>query len=212
MQNEMLSSYIEGLYSKQQLTQAQYTKETELQEFGPVIADDVARMLRVLIMMKRPAKILEIGTSIGFSTVMMAKAVQSYGGKITTIEFDANVAKQAQQNFERERVADQIAIIVGDAREIIPTLIGEYDFIFQDVGDKALYAALLDDCVRLLKTGGLLVAEDTLLPVMLPSVAKWQEMRTALAEFNDKVTACRMLASTLLPIGDGLTVAVKLDK
>lgn len=198
------NAYIESLYAKRKLNQRQYTAATELKDFGPVVDDDVARMLQLLITLTRPQKILEIGTSIGFSTVSMAKTVKSYGGKITTIEFSAKVAEQAVKNFGREQVADQIEVRIGDAREIIPLLTEEYDFIFQDVGDKKLYAALFDECVRLLKPGGLLVAEDTLFPVF-----KWAEMREALAKFNKKVADCPRLESTLLPIGDGFTVAVK---
>lgn len=86
----------------------QYTEATKLKDFGPVIDDDVARMLQVLITLVK--KKLEIGTSVGFSTVSMAKSVRNYGGQITTIEFDAKVAEQALQNFEREMVAEQIKI------------------------------------------------------------------------------------------------------
>jgi predicted O-methyltransferase YrrM len=209
---EKTSAYIESLYEKRKLTQKQYTEATELKDFGPVVDDDVARILQVLITLVKPQKILEIGTSVGFSTVSMAKAVKAYGGKITTIEFDAKVAEQAVKNFEREKVADQIEVRIGDAREIIPTLTEEYDFIFQDVGDKELYAALLDECVRLLKPDGLLVAEDTLFPVLLGDMnidAEWAKMRESLAKFNKKVADCPLLESTLLPIGDGFTVAVK---
>ncbi|WP_196599446.1 O-methyltransferase [Pectinatus frisingensis] len=216
MDFEKVSTYIESLYENRKLTKKQYTKDTELKKFVPVVDDEVARMLQVLITLGKPQKILEIGTSVGFSTVSMAKAVKAYGGKITTIEFDAKVAEQAVKNFEREKVADQIEVKIGDAREIIPILTEQYDLIFQDVGDKALYAALLEKRVRLLKPGGLLVAENTLFPVIdldkdiSPDVeAKWEKMKEALAKFNKKVADCPRLESTLLPIGDGFTVAVK---
>ena len=198
-----VNAYIESLYANNKLTQKQYTGATKLKDFAPVVDDDVARMLQVLITSVKPQKILEIGTSVGFSTVSMAKAIKA-DGKITTIEFDAKVAEQAVKNFEREKVADRIEVRIGDACEIIPMLTEGYDFIFQDVGDKELYAALFDDCVRLLKPGGLLVAEDTLFPVF-----KWNKMRETLAVFNKKVADCPLLESTLLPIGDGFTVAVK---
>lgn len=106
-------------------------------------------------------------------------------------------------------VAEQIEIRIGDAREFIPTLTEGYELIFQDVGDKELYSELFDECIRLLKPGGLLVAEDTLFPVILFSVLKWGKMREALAKFNRKVVDCSLLESTLLPIGDGFTVEVK---
>lgn len=204
-----VSTYIESLYENRKLTQKQYIEATELKNFVPVIDDDVARMLQMLIILAKPQRILEIGTSVGFSTVSMAKAVKSYGGKIATIEFDAKVAEQAIKNFEREQVRDQIKVEIGDARKIIPRLTEEYDFIFQDVGDKELYAALLDDCVRLLKPGGLLLAEDTLFPVAMNQGIKWAKMKEALDKFNKQVADCPLLESTLLPIGDGLTVAVK---
>ncbi|WP_371373341.1 O-methyltransferase [Sporomusa aerivorans] len=202
-------AYIESLYEKRKLTQKKYTEVTELKDFGPVIDDDVARMLQVLITLAKPRKVLEIGTSVGFSTASMAKAVKVYGGKITTIEFDAKVAEQAKKNFEREMVAGQIEVRIGDACDIIPMLKEDYDLIFQDVGDKELYAALFDDCVRLLNPGGLLVAEDTLFPITLFPAFKCEKMRETLANFNKRVADCPLLESTLLPIGDGFTVAVK---
>lgn len=210
MDFEKAGAYIEGLYAERKLTQKQYTAATALKAFAPVVDDDVARMLQVLITLARPQKILEIGTSVGFSTVSMAKAVKTYGGKITTIEFDAAVADQAVKNFEREQVADRIEVRIGDARKIIPALAAEYDLIFQDVGDKELYGEMLADYIRLLKPGGLLLAEDTLFPVMDfgSGSGHLAQMSKALDAFNKKLAACPHFESTLLPIGDGLTVAV----
>jgi predicted O-methyltransferase YrrM len=202
--------YIESLYAQSDLTIKQYSKETELKDFGPVVDNDVARMLQVLIMMKRPQKILEIGTSIGFSTVMMAKAAKPYGGKIVTVEIDAKVAAQAQKNFERLGLGEQIEIVVGDARSIMPNISAEFDLIFQDVGNKYLYAEMLNDYVRLLKTGSVLLAEDTLYPADIDSqTGGWAKACASLGEFNKQIVACPEFESTLLPIGDGLTVAVR---
>ncbi|QJW48792.1 hypothetical protein HA075_26230 [bacterium BFN5] len=118
MEFEKVSAYIEGLYQKRELTQKQYTEDTELKDFGPVVDDDVARMLQVLITMVKPRRILEIGTSIGFSTVSMAKVIKPYGGTIVTIEMDVEVAKQAAEKFEREGVKEQIELRIGEARAI----------------------------------------------------------------------------------------------
>jgi predicted O-methyltransferase YrrM len=205
------SAYIESLYEKSKLTQKQYTEATELKDFGPVVDDDVARMLQVLITLVKPQKILEIGTSVGFSTVSMAKIVKTYGGKITTIEIDAAVAKQAVKNFEREEVKEQIEVRIGDARTIISGMNEEFDLIFQDVGDKKLYAEMLEDYIRVLKPGGLLLAEDTLFPVFDfgAEFGDLTQMCESLDIFNKKIADCPQFESTLLPIGDGLTVAVK---
>lgn len=211
MNFEKTSAYIESLYEKSKLTQKQYTEATELKDFGPVVDDDVARMLQVLITLVKPQRILEIGTSVGFSTVSMANAVKTYGGKITTIEIDPEVARQAVKNFEREGVKEQIEVRIGEARTIVSDMNEEFDLIFQDVGDKKLYGEMLEDYIRVLKPGGLLLAEDTLFPVFDfdSAFGDLTPMCASLDTFNKKIVACPQFESTLLPIGDGLTVAVK---
>lgn len=213
MNIEMVSEYIEELYEGNKLKRKQFIKDTELKDFGLVVDDDVARMLQVIITMIRPKRILEIGTSIGFSTVMMAKAMKHYGGKIVTIELNAEVAEQAVRNFQREGVKEQIHVKVGDVRAVISGMNGKYDLIFQDVGDKRLYAEMLEDYVKLLSTGGVLLAEDTLFPVFDfdSEYKELAQMRNPLDMFNKKVANCSQFKSTLLPIGDGLTIAVKRD-
>lgn len=211
MEFEKVSAYIESLYQERKLTQKQYTEDTELKDFGPVVDDDVARMLQVLITMVKPRRILEIGTSIGFSTVSMAKVIKPYGGKIVTIEMDEEVAQQAAKNFVREGVKEQIELRIGEARAITSGINETFDLIFQDVGDKTLYAEMLEDYIRLLKPGGLLVAEDTLFPVFDfgSEYGDLTQMCESLDRFNKKIADCPHFESTLLPIGDGLTIAVK---
>ena len=203
------TSYIDALYEKRAFSKKGYIEATELQEFGTVVDDDVSRMLYVLTRLTRARRILEIGTSIGFSTVSIANAVKGCDGKILTIEYEQHVAQQAMKNFERAGVARNIEVKIGDAREIVPRIREHFDLIFQDVGDKELYPLLFDDCVRVLRPGGLLLAEDTLFPVMgldgrgTRSVAPIQK-------FNEMVADSSLLESTILPIGDGLTIAVKM--
>ncbi len=211
MNRKKADDYIESLYANKELTQRKYMKDTKIKHFGPVVDDDVARMLQVLIMMTKPKKILEIGTSIGFSTVSMAQAIKSYGGKIVTIEIDTEMVRQAVENFKREGVDEQIEAEIGDARTIISGMNDEFDLIFQDVGDKNLYADMLEDYVRLLKPGGILLAEDTLFPAELDSESgEWAQMCKSLDVFNKTIVDSPRFKSTLLPIGDGLTVAVKI--
>ncbi|OPJ63092.1 O-methyltransferase [Clostridium oryzae] len=208
MDFEVIGSYIKGLYEeKEKLNRQKFIRKTKLKDFIPVVDDDVARMLKLLVAITKPKNILEIGTSIGFSAASMAETIKDYGGKITTIEYDEKVAAQAKQNFINTGVAECIEIKIGDAREIVPELDVEYDLIFQDV-DKNLYPALFKDCLRILRKGGILVAEDTLFPV-LDLDPKWHSLIPPIKEFNDMVINCKQLDSTIVPIGDGFTIAFK---
>jgi len=208
MDLQKATSYIDPLYEKSGFSKKGYIEATDLQEFGTVVDDDVSRMLYVLTRLTRARRILEIGTSIGFSTVSIANAIKGYDGKILTIEYDQQVAQQAMKNFERAGVARNIEVKIGDAREIVPRIREHFDVIFQDVGDKELYSLLFDDCVRLLRPGGLLLAEDTLFPVMGLS-SRGTHFVAPIQKFNEMVADSSFLESTILPIGDGLTVAVK---
>lgn len=208
MDSDRVADYINALYEKSTISRSSFIDSSGLKKFGTVIDEDVSRALKLLVGLSGARQVLEIGTSIGYSTLSMANAVKSRNGKVTTVELDRPVALQAIRNFEREGVNDNIEVVVGDAREIIPKMRGPFDLIFQDVGDKGLYPVLLDDCIRLLKPGGLLLAEDTLFPVLdLPG------MRPAtvrsIQKFNELIAGSPYLESTILPIGDGLTVAIK---
>lgn len=109
--------YIEQLYEERGLNKNDYTNITYPFSGGDVIDDDVARFFSLLLMIKRPVHILEIGTSIGFSTVIMAKIIQPYGGKITTIELDKKTVQKAKENFIRYHVAEHVEIVQGDAND-----------------------------------------------------------------------------------------------
>lgn len=208
MNFDKINLYIEGLYKQnERLTRQEFVNKTQMKDFIPVVDDDVARFLQLIIKITKPKTILEIGTSIGYSATSMAQIVKEYGGKIITIEYDEKVAKQAKTNFINAGVEDTIELKIGDAKEIIPNLKDEFDLIFQDV-DKRLYPLLFNDCLRILKTGGLLIAEDTLFPV-IDLEEKWHNLIEPIEQFNHMVTSCSELDSTLLPIGDGVIIAVK---
>lgn len=158
--------------------------------------------------MKKPKNILEIGTSIGFSATSMALAARKYGGKILTVEFDSTAAEQAKRNFERSGVEDVIQIELGDACQIVPGFQdGSFDLVFQDVDNK-LYSVLFNDCIRILKTGGIFIADDTLFPAMELD-ARWNDQIEPIRRFNCLVAESPELNSTLLPIVDGMTLAIK---
>ena len=209
MNLEDASQYINTLYENRGVNKKKYIESTDLKKFGTIIDEDVSRMLQLIIQLTHPEKILEIGTSIGYSTVSMAHDIKGYGGKITTIEYDEVVAKQALKNFEDRGLSDTIQVKIGDAEEIIPQIQEKFDVIFQDVGDKKLYPKLLDECLRILKPGGLLLAEDTLFPIMFTSEKHGEDFIKPIHKFNEKIANNPNLESTILSIGDGLTIAYK---
>ncbi len=209
MNLEDASQYINTLYENRSVNKKEYVESTDLKKFGSIIDEDVSRMLQLIIQLTHPEKILEIGTSIGYSTVSMAQAIKNYNGKITTIEYDEVVAKQALKNFDDRGLTDTIQVKIGDAEEIIPQIREEFDIIFQDVGDKKLYPILLDECIRILKPGGLLLAEDTLFPVMFQSKKHEEDFIKPIHKFNENIANNSNLESTILSIGDGLTIAYK---
>ena len=208
MNIETINDYITGLYEdKAGMTRRKYESETKLRRFTPVVQDETARIISLLLHLTQAQRVLELGMSIGFSTTTMAKVVKEYSGKIITIEIDERVAVHARRNFKHAGVEDFIEVHMGDANEIVPGLQGEFDVIFQDT-DKFLYPKLFKDCVRLLKQGGLLIADNTLFPV-LDIDPKIKHLIPPIEEFNQMVANCQNLVSTILPLGYGVTVAVK---
>lgn len=203
-----INEYIENLYKGSDIVNKDdYINNTKLKDFIPVVDKDVSRLLALILRLTQAKKVLEIGTSIGYSTVSMANILKENNGMIVTIEYNEVVAKQAEINFINAGVKDNVDIRVGNAQEIIPSLNNKFDVIFLDV-DKKLYAPLLNDCVRLLKKGGVLIAEDTLFPV-IDLNDKWKYLIPHIHNFNKEVVNNNELESIILPIGDGVTLAIK---
>ena len=201
--------YIEIIYSSQdEPKMLDYICRVSRNDFQPTIDDDIARLFKVLIHLKQPKHILEIGTSIGFSTTILAKVAKVYGGKVTTLELNPEVANHARRHFAREGVEDVIDIQIGNAVDILPTLDdASFDVVFQD-SSKRLYPAMLQDCLRVLRKGGLLLVDDTLWPAMLP-IEEWDKSRKGIHKFN-KQLVLENVESTVVTIGEGCTVAIKL--
>jgi len=201
--------YIDEIYKdKDDLRLNEYIKATGLKEFGPPIEDEMSRLFQILLHLVKPKRVLEIGMSIGFSTTSLAIAAKRYGGSVTTIELDETIVDVARKAFEREGVSDRIEIIVGDAIEILAGMESEtYDVVFQD-STKRGYPVMLKDCIRVLKKGGLFLVDDTLWPPIKPP-KEWNDSYKAIDKFNRELVKLDV-SSTILPIGEGCTIAVKL--
>jgi len=201
--------YIDEIYRETDKPRMEdYSKATGLDSFEPVIEDDISRLFKLLLNLSKPKRILEIGMSIGFSTTILALAARRFGGTVTTIEINESIVETAREAFKREGVSDNIEILVGDARKIISELDSEYfDVVFQD-SSKRLYPVMLEDCIRVLKKGGLFLIDDTLFPVIRSS-NEWNASDRAIDKFNNDLLKMNVI-STILPIGEGCTIAVKL--
>jgi len=188
----------------------------ELEEYAeknsvPIVQPETAKFLETMMCVKRPARILEVGCAIGYSAILMAQYLQERGS-ITTLEWDAETCEIARKNIEKAGLSDKIKVVLGDAKDIIPTLTGEYDVIFLD-GPKAHYIYMLNDCIRLLKKGGMLISDNILYKGMIADDEHVIRRKITIVKRLRRFISAQMqrdeLETVILPLGDGVTVAVK---
>lgn len=186
-------------------------EETAKRDRVPIIRPQMQNFLKLLLAIKQPQKILEVGTAIGFSALLM----REYGPKgcqITTIEKYEKRIPQAKENFQRAG-AEDILLLEGDAVDILKELKGTYDLIFMDAA-KGQYIHFLPDILRLMEQGGLLVSDNVLQngDVLESRYAVERRDRTIHSRMRDYLYALKheeQLVTDILPIGDGVTVSVK---
>ncbi len=179
----------------------------------PVMLDDTKKLLAEVVHQKQPKRILEIGTAVGYSGIVMLTSCKT--ATLNTIEMDEEVAKLAKQNFEKADLTSRVNIFLGDAREIVPLLVGTYDFIFMD-GPKGQYEHFFSYLTDLLEVGGTLVCDNVLykgLVEHVPSDKRHKHITVArnMRAFLDDLTANPRYQTTLFRIGDGVTVSTKLS-
>ena len=178
----------------------------------PIIPPETARFLATLLSLKRPRRVLEVGCAIGFSAGIFARYLADEG-HITTIDRYDDMIDKARQNFKRLGIVGCVTLIEGDAAFVLPQLTGAFDVIFLDAA-KGQYVRFLPDCLRLLNTGGILLADDILQGgrVALERFAvprRQRTIQTRLNAFLHEVFARADLEASIIPIGDGLLLAHK---
>lgn len=188
----------------------------ELEEYAekksvPIVQPETAQLLSVLTEIKHPERILEVGCAIGYSAILMSEGLAE-GGTVTTIEWDADMAEIARNNIKKAGLDEVIHVINNDAKEVIPTLTSEYDIIFLD-GPKAHYIYMMNDCIRLLKKGGILIADNVLYKGMTADDNHVIRRKITIVKRLRRFIQAQMqrdeLKTVILPLGDGVTVAVK---
>lgn len=179
----------------------------------PIIRKETGALLRTLIAAVKPQKILEVGTAVGYSALLMAEVMPA-GGKITTIEKYEKRIPQARKNFIEAGREAQIHLIEGDAGEIIPTLPEEsYGFIFMDAA-KGQYIHWLPGVLKLLAPGGMLVSDNVLQDgnILESRFAVERRDRTIHRRMREYLYTLKHtpgLETAVLSVGDGVTVSVK---
>ena len=181
----------------------------------PIIPHETARLLSALLSLKKPKKILEIGTAVGFSAGLMSRYLQE-GGKITTIDRFEVMLKDARENIKKMQLQDTIEIIQADAADVLPTLKEEDDVIFLDAA-KGQYGSFLPHCLRLLPIGGLLIVDDVLQGGSIAktrfSVPRRQRtIHKRMRNFLWDISHSDLLESSIIPIGDGVALCVKVKE
>lgn len=187
-------------------------EQEALQGGEPIIRTQTQALLRFLLAIHRPLSILEVGCAVGFSALLMSEYAPA-GCKITTIEKVERRIAAAKENFRRAGRADVITLLEGDAAEILKELAGPYDMIFMDAA-KGQYPIFLPDILRLLAPGGLLVSDNILqngdiLESRFAVERRDRTIHSRMREYLFELTHHEALTTTILPVGDGVTVSVK---
>jgi len=211
IQDERYAAYIDSLDRENPAwlnELEQYAKKTEV----PVIRRQMQSLIRTLLALKRPERILEVGTAIGFSALFMSE----YGPEnchITTIEKYEKRIPLARENFRKAGREEKITLLEGDAGILLPGLTGSFDFIFMDAA-KGQYLRFLPDVLRLLERGGILLSDNVLQDgdIIESRFAVTRRNRTIHARMREYLYELKHnegLETAILTIGDGAAVSVK---
>ena len=188
-------------------------EQEALNAFVPIVRREMQSFLKVLLAVRRPIRVLEVGTAVGFSALLFCEYAPE-GAQITTIEKYEKRIPVARENFRRGGKEAQITLLEGDAAEILSSLTETYDFIFMDAA-KGQYIHFLPDVMRLLEVGGVLVSDNVLQDgdiieshyvVERRNRTIYKRMREYLCELKHD----ERLITSIVPIGDGATVSVRI--
>lgn len=187
----------------------------EMEEFAakhniPILSWQSADFLEILIKMLKPGRVLEIGTAIAYSSIRIAKNL-SHEAVIQTIEFSSDNAALAKKNIAKSGLGKKIELLEGNALDIMPGLDEEYDFIFLDA-DKEDYLDLFNLSVNLLKKDGVIFIDNLLwhgYAAVQDVPENYRESARHIKEFNKMLMSHKGLKTTIIPVGDGIGLGVK---
>jgi len=209
--DERIVTYIHSL----ELPESEIIEKIEQEALDmrvPVIRKETQSFLKVLLLIKKPLRILEIGAAVGFSAILMSEYMPD-GGRITTIENYDKRIPIARRNFERAGKAGQITLLEGDALAVMKTLSGPYDFIFMDAA-KGQYIQYMPETLRLLAPEGVLVSDNVLQDGEIAESRFAVERRnrtihSRMREYLYQLKHDVRIQTSILPLGDGIALSVR---
>jgi len=209
--DERMVTYIRSLESSESPI-IEAIEQEALDTFVPIIRKETQSFLKVLLMIKKPKRILEVGTAVGFSAILMSEYMPE-DGHITTIENYEKRIPIARENFKRAGKEHMITQIQGDALEVMKELDGTYDFIFMDAA-KGQYIHYLPEVLRLLEKDGVLMSDNVLQDgdIIESRFAVERRNRTIhsrMREYLYELKHNEQLQTSLIPLGDGVALSIK---
>ena len=213
--NDRIVSYIHSLES-QNSEVLEKIEQCAIKDNVPIIRKEMESFLRVMLTISKPLNILELGCAIGYSAILMSEYLPE-GGHITTIEnYDKRIV-EAKANIQMAGLEDKITLLEGDAMEVMKDLeSGKYDFVFMDAA-KAQYINFLPEVMRLMKPGAILISDNVLqdgdiIESRYGVIRRNRTIHSRMREYMYQVKHMEELETTIVPIGDGITMSVKKEK
>lgn len=189
-------------------------EEYAAQNHVPIIQPEVAALMKVIGILQKPTRILEVGTAIGYSSILFSQFLNR-NGKIDTIERNEEMINLARKNIKSLELQDTINVIAGDAIEVLACLDKRYDMIFLDAA-KGQYSEFLEQSKRMLVSGGLLVSDNVLYKGMVATdelvVRRKKTIVTRMRSFLKELCEDESFETSIIPIGDGVALSYKIEK
>lgn len=210
--DERIVTYMHSLEKKNNIVLEAIEQQAHI-DGVPIIRKEMESFLRVMLAITKPKKILELGTAIGYSAILMSECLEK-DGKIVTIENYEKRIIRAKENILKAEKEKMIELLEGDAMEIMPTLESEqFDFVFMDAA-KAQYINFLPEVLRLMKKGGILITDNVLQEgdiIQSKYVVRRRDrtIHKRMREYLEVIKNHEQLTTTIVPIGDGITMSVK---
>ena len=213
---ERISSFIQS-YITDEKGQLAGIYDDAVQRGVPVIRKETKELLKTQLLALRPRKILEIGTAVGYSALVMLDCLKDENVAITTLEIDEDRIREALHNIRQAQKEKQIKVIQGDAMETLKTLEDSvYDFVFVDAA-KAQYINYYPEIMRVVKKGGMIISDNLLqegeiLESHFSVDKRNRTIHDRMREYIYTITHDERLVTSVLSVGDGVAISIVEDK